>query len=332
MEYRNFTAKTVDEAITAACLDLGVTSDRLEFDVIQEGSSGFLLGIGSRPAVIRARIQEELPLEKEASVKEKEAAAAPVQDAPEKKDGRIITNDEIEKRAAAAAARVKSENRPGEEFKEKPERRERRRGNGRESRTGARERSESRRQAEAKAKEREEVVIPVHEPSKPKPEREIRPRTEEEAAALTKAAEDFLKDVFAAMGIEAQIETSYDQKEGAVNCVFDGEEMGLLIGKRGSTLDSLQYLTSLVVNKGTTDYVRVKLDTEDYRARRADALSNLARNIAYKVKRTRRPYSLEAMNPYERRIIHSSLQGNKFVETYSEGEEPYRHVVIAPKR
>ena len=331
MEYRNFTAKTVDEAITAACLDLGVTSDRLEYDVIQEGSSGFLLGIGSRPAVIRAKIQEDTPQPKTAPVKETEEAAAP-EAAPEKKEGRIITNDEIEKRAAAAAARAKTETRPEAEQKEKPEKKERRRG-GRESRTGARERSESRRPAaEAKPKVQEEIPVPAHEPSKPKPEREIHPRTEEEAAALTGAAEAFLKDVFAAMGIEAKIETSYDQAEGAVNCIFDGEDMGLLIGKRGNTLDSLQYLTSLVVNRQTGDYVRVKLDTEDYRARRADALSNLARNIAYKVKRSRRPYSLEAMNPYERRIIHSSLQGNKFVETYSEGEEPYRHVVIAPKR
>ena len=108
--------------------------------------------------------------------------------------------------------------------------------------------------------------------------------------------------------------------------------MGLLIGKRGQTLDSLQYLTSLVVNKEQKDYVRVKLDTENYRKRRKETLENLARNIAYKVKKTRRPVSLEPMNPYERRIIHSALQGNKFVETCSEGSEPYRHVVVAPKR
>lgn len=332
MEYRNFTAKTVDEAITAACLDLGVTSDRLEYDVIQEGSSGFLLGIGSRPAVIRAKVQEDTPETLSAPVKETEDAKASEAAAPEKKEGRIITNDEIEKRAAAAAARAKTESRPETDQKEKPEKKERKRG-GRESRTGARERSEARRPAaEVKPKAVEEIPVPPHEPSKPKPEREIHPRTEEEAAALTGAAEAFLRDVFAAMGIDAKIETSYDQAEGAVNCIFDGEDMGLLIGKRGTTLDSLQYLTSLVVNRQTGEYVRVKLDTEDYRARRADALSNLARNIAYKVKRSRKPYSLEAMNPYERRIIHSSLQGNKFVETYSEGEEPYRHVVIAPKR
>ena len=111
-----------------------------------------------------------------------------------------------------------------------------------------------------------------------------------------------------------------------------GEDMGILIGKRGQTLDSLQYLTSLVVNKGKSNYIRVKLDTEDYRKRRKETLENLARGIAYKVRKTRKPVILEPMNPYERRIIHSALQGNKFVETVSEGEEPYRHVVVKLKR
>mgnify|MGYP000829999287 CR=1 FL=1 len=134
------------------------------------------------------------------------------------------------------------------------------------------------------------------------------------------------------MNIEASIEVAINEEENVMNIEFSGEDMGPLIGKRGATLDSLQYLTSLVVNKGKSDYIRVKLDTEDYRRRRKETLENLARNIAYKVKKTRRPVSLEPMNPYERRIIHSALQGNKFVETYSEGSEPYRHVVVAPKR
>ncbi len=111
-----------------------------------------------------------------------------------------------------------------------------------------------------------------------------------------------------------------------------GDEMGLLIGKRGQTLDSLQYLVSLVVNKESEDYLRVKLDTENYRERRKETLETLAKNIAYKVKRTRRPVSLEPMNPYERRIIHSALQNDKYVFTKSEGEDPFRHVVIALKK
>ena len=137
----------------------------------------------------------------------------------------------------------------------------------------------------------------------------------------------FLTDMFKAMGFEVTIKVSFDDPE----CVYvdlSGPNMGVLIGKRGQTLDSIQYLTSLVVNKGKDKYVRIKLDTEDYRNRRKETLESLARNIAYKVKRTRRPVSLEPMNPYERRIIHSALQNDKFVSTKSEGEEPFRHVVV----
>ena len=130
---------------------------------------------------------------------------------------------------------------------------------------------------------------------------------------------------------EVTIVSSIDE-EGALAIEMSGDNMGILIGKRGQTLDSLQYLTNRVANKSQDGYVRVKLDTEDYRKRRKQTLENLAKNIAYKVKRSRKPISLEPMNPYERRIIHSALQGNKFVETYSEGSEPYRHVVVAPKR
>lgn len=326
MDYKEFTAKSVDEAITQACLDLGVTSDRLDYDVIQEASSGFL-GIGSRPAVIRARARSEEELEKERHAIEeaekaaKESVVTKVFQQPEKK---VITSDEIEKRAAAAAAKAKAEGRTESDVK--PERRE----SGRRERD--RGRGHDRRRGHEKTVRFEEPQVPEYEPSKPKPERVIKPVSEEKAAELKQAAEDFLKSVFDAMHIEAEITTEYSQEEGSVNCTFSGEEMGILIGKRGQTLDSLQYLTSLVVNKKSEDYVRVKLDTEDYRARRADTLNNLARNIAYKVRKTRRPVSLEPMNPYERRIIHSSLQGNRFVETYSEGEEPYRHVVVTPKR
>jgi spoIIIJ-associated protein len=142
----------------------------------------------------------------------------------------------------------------------------------------------------------------------------------------------FLSDVFGAMGIAAAIEVIYDKENANVEINVDGDEMGVLIGKRGQTLDSLQYLVSLVVNKNSENYIKVKLDTENYRARRKETLENLAKNIAFKVKRTRKPVSLEPMNPYERRIIHSALQNDKFVETYSEGEEPYRKVVINIKK
>lgn len=210
MEYIEFSAKTVSEAITEACRNLGVTSDRLDYEIIDEGSSGFL-GIGSKPAVIKAAVKNE-----EISV--------------EDKVGR------------------------------------------------------------------------------------------------------FLNDVFAAMNMTVIVNVKYDKAEENMDIDLSGEDMGVLIGKRGQTLDSLQYLVSLVVNKDTENYIRVKIDTENYRERRKETLENLAKNIAYKVKRTRRPVSLEPMNPYERRIIHSALQNDKYVTTYSEGEEPFRKVVVALKK
>ena len=141
-----------------------------------------------------------------------------------------------------------------------------------------------------------------------------------------------IDSVFKAMGLTVTIQIEKEEDSNVVNVDLKGDDMGVLIGKRGQTLDSLQYLVSLVVNKDSEDYIRVKVDTEDYRKRRKETLENLARGIAYKVRKTRKPVILEPMNPYERRIIHSALQGNKFVETVSEGEEPYRHVVVKLKR
>ena len=210
MEYIEVSAKTVNEAITEACQKLGVTSDRLEYEVIEEGSSGFL-GIGSKPAVIKAAVKIE-----EVSIEE--------------------------------------------------------------------------------------------------------------------VAKNFLNDVLAAMNMEVVIDVKYNETEKEMDIDLSGDEMGVLIGKRGQTLDSLQYLVSLVINKDVEDYIRVKVDTENYRERRKETLENLAKNIAYKVKRTRRPVALEPMNPYERRIIHSALQSDPYVTTHSEGEEPYRKVVVTLKR
>ena len=143
---------------------------------------------------------------------------------------------------------------------------------------------------------------------------------------------DFLSEVFEKMNLEVEIIAKFDEIEGVIDVELKGPEMGVLIGKRGQTLDSLQYLTNLAVNRKSDNYLRVKIDTEDYRRRRKETLENLAKNMAYKAKRTKRPVSLEAMNPYERRIIHSALQNDKFVVTHSEGEEPYRHVVITLKK
>ena len=149
---------------------------------------------------------------------------------------------------------------------------------------------------------------------------------------VTDMAEEFLKDVFAAMNMEVTMTSSMDEEEKCLNIDLAGADMGVLIGKRGQTLDSLQYLVSLIINKESEEYLRVKLDTENYRERRKTTLESLARNIASKVKRTKRPVSLEPMNPYERRIIHSALQNDKYVVTRSEGDEPYRHVIVSLKK
>ena len=207
MDFIEISAKTVNDAITEACQKLTVTSDKLEYEVVEEGSSGFL-GIGSKPAIIKARVK--------CSIEDK--------------------------------------------------------------------------------------------------------------------AKDFLKEVFEAMNLAVIVDVKYDETDNSMDIDLSGDEMGVLIGKRGQTLDSLQYLVSLVVNKDAENYIRVKVDTENYRQRRKDTLENLAKNISYKVKRTKRPVSLEPMNPYERRIIHSALQNDKYVTTHSEGEEPYRHVVVVLKK
>ena len=244
-----FSAKTKNEAITKACIELGVSSDQLDIQVVSEGSSGFF-GIGSKPAIIKARKVDDNSEEKEIE--------------------KIVDSVKINA------------------FKEK----------------------------QVKASKPIEIITDP-----------------EEIKDIEERALVFLRDVFGSMDLgEVQITSKYNTTDGCLEVDFEGEDMGILIGKRGQTLDSLQYLTSLVVNKGKSDYIRVKLDTEDYRRRRKETLENLARGIAYKVKKTRKPVVLEPMNPYERRIIHSALQGNKFVETVSEGEEPYRHVVVKLKR
>ena len=191
--------------------------------------------------------------------------------------------------------------------------------------------------AKAEKKEKAPKEEKAEEPAEEKPVHQSKPieiiKDEAVIQEVEQKAAAFLKEIFDAMDLgEVEIKSVYNREDGSLEVDFEGDDMGVLIGKRGQTLDSLQYLTSLVVNQGKENYIRVKLDTEDYRRRRKDTLENLAKGIAYKVKKTRRPVVLEPMNPYERRIIHSALQSNKFVETISEGEEPYRHVVVKMKR
>ena len=207
MDYIEVSAKTVDDAITEALVQLGATSDQIEYEVIDKGSAGFL-GFNSKPAVIKAK----------------------------------------------------------------------------------------------------------------------------KKFTIEQSIRDFLNKVFNAMDMTVDITVTPSDEENTYDVELSGDEMGVLIGKRGQTLDSLQYLTNLSVNRYTENYVRIKLDTENYRQRRQETLENLAKNIAYKVKRTKKPVALEPMNPYERRVIHSALQNDRYVTTHSEGEDSYRHVVVTPKK
>ena len=267
-DYITVSAKTLDDAITEALVQLGVTSDRLDYIVVEKGSEGFL-GIGRKQAVIKARRKrEEKPVEETV---EESKVETPVKEEvkPEKK---------TEKKPAKEHSHTKKNVR-----EEKPE---------------------------VKSEPKKEVEIA-----------KVEPQTIE-------TCEKFIYDVMNAMGMDDVKVTSVVDEEGALSINMEGSNMGILIGKRGQTLDSLQYLTNRVANKMQDGYVRVKLDTEDYRRRRKETLENLAKNIASKVKRTRKTVSLEPMNPYERRIIHSALQSDPAVSTHSEGEEPYRRVVV----
>ena len=264
MDYIEVSGKNVDEALTNALIKLETTSDKVEYEVIEKGSAGFL-GMGRKLAVIKVRKKEDKPVE--ANVKAKETETQKVAD------------------SSVSYEPVKAE--------------------------------------PVKSIDNNEIKDDSHEqPKKTSKYTTVMPNEEVERRITT-----FLGDMFKAMNLEVKIDVKFDDPD-CVNVELSGPNMGVLIGKRGQTLDSIQYLTSLVVNKGKDKYVRIKVDTEDYRNRRKETLESLAKNIAYKVKRSRKPVSLEPMNPYERRIIHSTLQNDKFVSTRSEGEEPFRHVVV----
>ena len=273
-------AKTVEDAITEASIQLGITSDKLEYEVIEKGSAGFL-GIGMKQAVIEARRKVD-----------------------EKQETEIV--EEVKKEIQQVAAEeVRAEEKIVEEVKAEIEH------------------DEKPKQTTEKVEKKEEIKndAPV------KREVELAEVTDETKEAVS----TFLKDTLKAMGMEVEIALDIDE-DGSLSINMSGPNMGILIGKRGQTLDSLQYLANRVANKHQSGYVRVKLDTENYRARREETLKHLAKNIAHKVKRNRRPVALEPMNPYERRIIHSALQNDPYVTTHSEGEEPYRKVVVTLKK
>ena len=320
-EYVQFSAKTKNEAITKACIELGVSSDQLDIQVITEGSTGFF-GFGSKPAIIKVRKLKDASEEEEI---EKIVDSVKIESFKEER------KKEVQKTAQKAS--VKQPSKPVNKQEQKAE-------NVKEQKESKEEKVQKEKQpkpvkekaSKEKASREQKEKTPKEKPVKASKEIEII-TDPEEIKDIENRAFVFLRDIFASMDLgEVEIVSKYNTKDGCLEVDFEGNDMGILIGKRGQSLDSLQYLTSLVVNKGKSSYIRVKLDTEDYRRRRKETLENLARGIAYKVKKTRKPVVLEPMNPYERRIIHSALQGNKFVETISEGEEPYRHVVVKLKR
>lgn len=291
MEFITVSAKNVEDAITEAQIQLGVTRDHLDYEVIEKGSAGFL-GIGMKQAVIKARKKEEEPVVEEAVVEETSKEVEVKEELKTEENSTVKEEKEIKKDTKKEEKLYKSEKYPEKKFEKSSKKR-----------------------------------VPKKEYTKEAPVKKEVELAKVEDVTI-EACEKFIYDVLHAMDMGDVKVISKVDEEGALAINVEGENMGILIGKRGQTLDSLQYLTNRVANKTQTGYVRVKLDTENYRSRRKDTLENLARNIASKVKKTRRTVSLEPMNPYERRIIHSTLQADPAVATHSEGEEPYRKVVV----
>jgi spoIIIJ-associated protein len=384
-EYIEITERTVSEAITAACQKLAVPSERLEYEVIDPGKTGFL-GIGSRAARIRARVkqgmEESTDFDTSAIISDvlkgkddkKEAFSQRVKEKrkDDKKENRkkefpknadktasknadSVSEKNSEKAEAAENAAQKtavaaekqaagdtavnaaektgasegsSAARKGSARRDSSERNFEKGNRGRGRR---RQRRSDRDEYAARTPDHDRHAAPSEIHSAPKKKSAVPVLTDEQIEEIKQRADTFLADVFQAMNLEAEVSSSYDKETGMLTIDMKGENMGVLIGKRGQTLDSLQYLVSLVVNKGIDGYIHVKADTENYRERRKKTLENLAKNIAAKVKRNRSSVALEPMNPYERRIIHSALQGDRYVTTYSEGEEPYRKVIVTMK-
>lgn len=344
-EYIEVSGKTLQDAITSACLKLNVISSNLDYTVIDQGSRGFL-GLGAKPARIRARAKSASDAaaailndvlnkaEKKIQNQAEKAEAPAKEEAPVKKEKKApVKAEKAAEEAVKEAAPVKKAEAEAAPSEEKTEKKKSRNDSRQNQKSRNRKKNKKPEKAEAAAPARQEKAAPAEEAARaPKKKAEKPQLTPEKIEEINEKALVFLKDVFKAMNLNVDISTSYSDETDILTINMEGEDMGMLIGKRGQTLDSLQYLVSLVVNKGIDGYIHVKADTENYRERRKQTLENLAKNISGKVKRTRKSVTLEPMNPYERRIIHSSLQNDRFVTTYSEGEEPYRRVVVALKK
>ena len=306
MEFKEYRAKTVNDAITDALIELETTSDMIEYEVVEEGSAG-ILGLFSKDAIVRVRRKEET--EEEFNIREEIRSSIKL--TPEKKPVKKPSEKQSEKKQEK-----KSEEKTGEKKAA--------------VKTADKKPAEPK-QAEAKSVEKKQkAAIEKEKADASTPVKEGRIITGKEAE--NESVNEILQVLFQKLGIQAAISTTIDEGERVVNIVVEGDDTGDLIGKRGQTLDAIQYLLSLVINKQQEAYYRVKLDTNNYRERRQKTLENLAKNVASKVKKTRKKVALEPMNPYERRIIHAYLQADKFVTTKSEGEEPNRRVVVYYKK
>ena len=335
-EYIEITEKTVDDAITAACQRLSVTSNRLDYIVVQKEKAGFL-GIGAKPAIIKARVKDaaeaaQAILDDVIGKAEKKVQKEILNKTAAKKEEKVskpAAKEETKAPEAEKAAKIEKKEEAKAEKKELKEKEK----EGKKNNKKNKKKSSAPRKAEAETEAAPAVSSAAPEKeAAPKKKAAIPQLTDEKIAEIKKAAHEFLEGVFKTMDMDVEISEDYQKDTGILTVNMEGEDMGVLIGKRGQTLDSLQYLVSLVVNKDVDGYIHVKADTENYRERRKKTLENLAKNIAFKVKRTRQSVALEPMNPYERRIIHSALQNEKYITTYSEGEEPYRKVVVAIKK
>ncbi|OON88236.1 hypothetical protein BXO88_00055 [Oribacterium sp. C9] len=322
MDNIRVSAKTKDEAITKALIQLGITSDRLNYRVLAEGKTG-LFGIGAKPWILEASIKESSSdndikkLEDDIDKIKANTGSVAVNSAKKTDNSKNVSDnndDNSKKEDKSSSSKTVSMS------SDKKDKR---------SRTDREKKVRKQFDKELSSDSNESSVIK----DEVKKQHDIKPISEEEASTAIKDAEQFITNVLNGMNMEVETNSRFDHDSNELLINLVGSDMGVLIGKRGQTLDSLQYLTSLVVNKNhKEDYIRIKLDTEDYRSRREATLRNLARNIAYKVRRTRKAVALEPMNPYERRIIHSALQNDRFVTTKSEGEEPFRHVIIFMKK
>ena len=336
MEFKEFRAKTVNDAITDALIELEITSDLIEYEVIEEGSSG-LLGLFSKEAVIRARRKEEAAEEEEDlfDIKPQFKAGSlmsPQKPKQAKKMGKQSGQDTKADRAEKADKADKAE-KSGKDVKAAVKA-----SAGKNAPSSDRENNDSKDHKDNKEREQKTVnktavkeqlkKAPADQAAEQVPER---PVTEDEPFT-NKDVDDILKEIFAKLEIEATVTTTINRGERVVNVIVEGDDTGEIIGKRGQTLDAIQYLLSIVINKEQEAYYRVKLDTNNYRERRQKTLENLAKNVASKVKKTRKKVVLEPMNPYERRVIHSYLQADKYVTTKSEGVEPNRRVVVYYKK